>query len=111
MTLLFEIEKTEKPASCAANFPKAQLKSMLSQIKKGVGKEHVFCSGTDGLDWICVNCDRCAIPNGNNRRVVRGLDCVGEYAVACGFITGTIPAQIVEHFGIGLQKCKQFAKK
>lgn len=111
MKLLFDIEKTEKPVLCAGNFPKAQLKPMLAQTQKGIGKEHVFTSGTEGLDWICRNCDRCAIPNGDNRRVERGLDCIGEYAVACGFITGTIPAQIVEHFGIDKSKCKQFVKK
>jgi hypothetical protein len=103
--MLFDTEKTE---TCAGNFPRKDLKPALEAAQKSIGKEHVSNSNFDADYWLCQNCNRCQVPNGDNKRAQAGLDCVGEYCVALGFITGAIPQQVVEHFGIGQPKCKQF---
>jgi hypothetical protein len=105
---LFEVEPIEKQSACAGGFPQKQLENTLISIHKGIGTERVFSNSTDADRWMYHNCNRCAVPNGNNERVKRGLDCIGEYAVAAGFITGSIPESVVTHFGIDKLRCKQF---
>lgn len=66
-----------------------------------------FSSGTDACMWMAENCESCKkalicydpegyenMRDGGREETLDGRNCFGEYAIACGFITGKIPEEI-----------------
>lgn len=68
-----------------------------------------FSNGTGAMIWMDSNCDRCkkalscydseryeqeVDKDGVESATKDGLNCFGEYAIACGFITGKVPEEI-----------------
>jgi hypothetical protein len=73
-----------------------------------------FSNGSEAECWMSRNCERCKRAvccydpdryeqeintDGGVKITEQGLNCFGEYAVACGFMTGKVPVEISEWMG------------
>lgn len=66
-----------------------------------------FSNGSEAMVWMNNNCDSCKkalmcynpeayenMRDGGQSETLEGLNCFGEYAIACGYITGVMPEEI-----------------